>query len=41
MQTNMNIVIVCAWMLLSSDAVEHERYYCLGVDALVIGRSQT
>ena len=38
--SNMNIIMVGAWMLWSSDAVKHERYYNLGLGALVIGRSQ-
>ena len=33
MQSNMNVIMVWAWMLWSPDAVEHERYYGLGVDA--------
>ena len=37
----MDITMVGAWMLWSSDAVKHERYYDLGMDALVIGCSQT
>ena len=41
MQSNMNTIMVWAWMLWSSDAVEHGHYYGLGMDALVIGRSQT
>ena len=32
MQSNINIIMVSAWMLWSSDAVEHERYYGLGMD---------
>ena len=32
---------ILAWMLWSSAAIQHERYYGLGVDALVIGCSQT
>ena len=35
MQPNMNLIMVWASMLWSSDAVEHERYYGLGVDARV------
>ena len=27
MQSNMNVTMVWAWMLWSSDAVKHERYY--------------
>ena len=41
MQSNMNVVMVWAWMLWSSDAVKHERYYALGMDTLVIGCSRT
>ena len=44
MQSNINDIMACAWMLWSSDAVEHERYYGLGMDgmdALVIGCSRT
>ena len=37
----MNITIVWAWMLWSSDSVEHERHDGFGMDALVIGCSQT
>ena len=37
----MNIIMVGAWMLWSSDAVEHERYSALDMDALVIGPSRT
>ena len=45
----MNLIMVWAWMLWSPDAIEHERYYGLGVDApsdfgmdaLVIGRRRT
>ena len=33
--TNTNGSIAWAWMLLSSSALEHERYYGLGMDALV------
>ena len=40
MQPNMNIM-VWAWVLVSSDAAEHEHAYGLGMDALVIGCSQT
>ena len=32
----MNVIMVCAWMVWSSDAVKHECYYGLGTDALVI-----
>ena len=32
---------IWAWMLWTSDAVEHECYHGLGMDALVIGCSQT
>ena len=39
--SNMNILMVWAWMLWSSDAVKPERYCALGMDALDIGRSQT
>ena len=39
--SNMNILMVWAWMLWSSDAVKHERCYGLGLNVLVIGRSQT
>ena len=28
----MNVIMVWAWMLWSSDAVEHERYYGLGME---------
>ena len=41
MQSNMNVIMLWAWMLWSSDAVEHERYYDLGMDALVIGCGRT
>ena len=37
----MNVLMVWAWVLWSSDAVEHERYYGLGMGALVIGCSRT
>ena len=37
----MNVAMDWAWMLWLSDAVKHERYYDLGMDALVIGCSQT
>ena len=37
----MNVIMVWAWMLWSSDAVKHERYYGLGMDALVTGCSRT
>ena len=40
-QPHMNIIMVWARMLSSSDAVEHEHYYGLGTDALVIRWSQT
>ena len=33
--------MVWAWMLSSSHAVEHERYYGLGMDALVTVCSRT
>ena len=36
----MNVIMVWAWMLWSSDAVKHERYYGLGMDALVTGCSR-
>ena len=36
----MNVIMVWAWMLWSSDA-EDERYYGLGMDALVIGCMRT
>ena len=35
MQMNMNVILVWAWMLWPAYAVEHERYYDLGMDALV------
>ena len=41
MQSNMNVLMVWAWVLWSSDAVEHECSYGLGMDALVIGCSRT
>ena len=41
MQSNMNVDMVWAGMLGSSDAVEHERYYGWGMDDLVIGCSRT
>ena len=49
MQSKMNATMdwawmlrpIWAWMLWSSDADEHERYNGLGMDALVIGCSQT
>ena len=28
----MNVIMVWAWMLWSSDAVKHERYYGLGME---------
>ena len=31
----MNVIMAWAWMLWSSDAVENERYYGFGMDALV------
>ena len=34
-QSSMNIM-AWAWMLWSLDAVKHERYYALGMDALVM-----
>ena len=45
----MNLIMVWAWMLWSPDAVKHERYYGvgmdapsdLGMDALVIGCNPT
>ena len=37
MQWNMNVSMVWAWILWSSDAVEHERYHGLRMDALAIG----
>ena len=39
--SNMDIIMVWAWMLWSSDAVKQERYYGLGMDALVIRCSRT
>ena len=41
MRSNMNIVVVWAWMLWSSDAIEHERSHGLGMDALAIGCTRT
>ena len=38
MQLGMDVIAVWAWMLRSSDALEHGRYYGLGMDALVIGQ---
>ena len=37
----MNMIVGLVWMLWSSDAVEHEHYFGLGMHALVIGCSQT
>ena len=37
MQLGMDVILVWAWMLRSSDALGPGRYYGLGVDALVIG----
>ena len=37
----MNVIMVWAWMLWSPDAVKHERYSGLGMDALVTGCSRT
>ena len=37
----MNILVVWAWMLWSSDAVKHERSYGVGMDALVDPRMQS
>ena len=37
MQVGMDGIAVCAWMLRSSDALGHRRYYGLGMDVLVIG----
>ena len=34
-QPYMDDIVVWAWMLWSSNAVEHERYYGLDMDALV------
>ena len=39
-QSKMDVIIVWAWMLWSSDAVEHERHCGLGMDASVIAHSQ-
>ena len=36
MGSNMNVTMVWAWMLWSSYGVEHDCYYGLGMDALVI-----
>ena len=33
--SNTNVSMLWAWMLSSSSALEHECYYCLGMDALV------
>ena len=41
MQSNMNVVMVWAWMLWTSDAVDNERSHGLGVDALVHPRMQS
>ena len=40
-QSKMNVMMVSAWMLWSLDAVEHEYYHGLDMDALVITCSQT
>ena len=37
----MNVIMVWAWMLWSPDAVKHDRYYGLGMGALVNGCSRT
>ena len=34
-QSNLNIIMVSAWMLGDRMLLEHERYYGLGMDALV------
>ena len=41
MQMNMSVIMVWAWMLWSAYAVEHERYYGLGMVALVSVCSRT
>ena len=41
MQPNMTVIMVRAWVLWSSDAVEHQRYYGWRMDALVVGCSRT
>ena len=40
MQSNMNVIMVWAWTLWSLYTVENERYYGLGMDALVIVHSR-
>ena len=35
MQSNLNVIMVSAWMLGDRMLSEHERYYGLGMDALV------
>ena len=37
MHSNMTVIMIWAWMPLSSDALERERYCGLGMDAPVIG----
>ena len=36
MESNMQVIMMWAWMLWSPYAVEHERYYGMGIYALVI-----
>ena len=38
---NMDVIIVCAWLLWFSRALEHGRHYCLGMDDLVFVRAGT
>ena len=38
---NAIMVVACAWMFRSSEALGYDSYYCLGMDAVVIGLSLT